>query len=487
MAREQLERFHLGKAAQEDLKRAAPLLIPQLDAVLNGFYERALADPEAAAFFKDDSRVDYARDAQKKHWAKLLSGQFDDEYFGSVERIGRVHAAIDLPLEVYMSAYALASSDLLQRLIATLSFRLVGPSAARARRMIGAVNRAFALDIEQVTSVTFRVWGEEQKKAFGYLENAIDELADGNLTHAVPGPGESDFPAAYDDVRVKLNGAARNLEALFARVALSMEDLLSIVQTVSGSADELSRRTSSQAASLEETTAAMQMINESVRSTSERTSETRGIFDSAKREMYESSQVAGNAAGVMGEIKTSSEKIAQIIGLIDDIAFQTNLLALNAGVEAARAGEAGRGFAVVAGEVRSLAANSSDAAREIRALIQSSSDQVKHGAVLVENARSSLERVVSGFSSMFDVVNSIAESSTEQSKGMQEISQSIIELDRITQSNASMVDQTSDAMDGIRRMAEDTRTQLGSLRFRQQGGRMEIGWGDGDEDLQRTG
>ena len=487
MAREQLERFRLVDQAQEDLRSAGRMLIPDLDAVLEQFYRRALADPVAAAFFADDSRVAHARAAQKAHWTRLLSGDLGEAYFTSIEHIGRVHAAIDLPLELFVSSYALASSDLLERLLAKLGLRLVGPSAARSRRIVSAVTRAFMLDIEQVTDVTFRVWGEEQKKAFDHLEAAIDELADGNLTHAVPGPGESDFPAAYDDVRVKLNGAARNLEALFARVALSMEDLLNIVQTVSGSADELSRRTSSQAASLEETTAAMQMINESVRSTSERTSETRGIFDSARREMYESSQVAGNAADVMGEIKTSSEKIAQIIGLIDDIAFQTNLLALNAGVEAARAGEAGRGFAVVAGEVRSLAANSSDAAREIRALIQSSSDQVKHGAVLVENARSSLERVVSGFSSMFDVVSSIAESSTEQSKGMQEISQSIIELDRITQSNASMVDQTSDAMDGIRRMAEDTRTQLGSLRFRQQGGSMEIGWGDGDEDLQRTG
>ena len=139
MAREQLERFRLVDQAQEDLRSAGRMLIPDLDAVLEQFYRRALADPVAAAFFADDSRVAHARVAQKAHWTRLLSGDLGEAYFTSIEHIGRVHAAIDLPLELFVSSYALASSDLLERLLAKLGLRLVGPSAARSRRIVSAV------------------------------------------------------------------------------------------------------------------------------------------------------------------------------------------------------------------------------------------------------------------------------------------------------------------------------------------------------------
>ncbi|EIE50403.1 methyl-accepting chemotaxis sensory transducer [Citreicella sp. 357] len=468
MSETQLARFGLNNAELKDLADAGRILVPQLDHVLDAFYDRTRAQPDAALFFKSDDSMNQARNAQKIHWTRMLNGDLNADYFASIERIGRVHAAINLPLELYMSSYAHATSDLLERFLSRVALKMIGPSGRRWRRMAGVLSRAFALDIEQVTTVTFRVWGEEQQIALGHVSDGIDALARGDLSHVVPGPGESNYPLVYDPVRQKLNGATRSLGNIVSTVSHSMTQMQNVVGQVGQSAGELSRRTSSQAASLEETTAAMQMINESVRDSSQKTHETRSFFDNSQREMKESASQVETAADVMTEIRRSSEKIAQIIGLIDDIAFQTNLLALNAGVEAARAGDAGRGFAVVAGEVRTLAANSSEAASQIRTLIQSSSEQVNDGAVLVERARGSLISVVDSFDTMFDVLNSITEGSSEQAKGLDEISQSIGDLDRITQSNAAMVEQTSDAVDTIARVVQDITGQLSQVRYAEQ-------------------
>ncbi|MAE92841.1 MAG: chemotaxis protein [Pelagibaca sp.] len=466
MSQEKLDQFGLTDGDLELLKAAGRVLRPELGKVLEGFYARALADHGSAAFFTSDDRVDHARAAQEAHWSRLLEARFDADYFASLDRIGRTHARIELPLDLYMSAYSAATSDLLERFLAKSAWQLIGPRAARTRRMCGVLNRAFALDIEQVTSITFRIWGEEQKVALDHLACGIREMAQGNLSHAVPGPDDSDFPSKYDDMRRALNEAARTLEGLIAGIGKSMNALQGITSTLATSAEDLSRRTSSQAASLEQTTAAMQMISDSVRETSGKTKETADFFDRAQKEMRDSSRVAGDAADMMGRIKAESEKIAQIIGLIDDIAFQTNLLALNAGVEAARAGEAGRGFAVVAGEVRSLAANSSEAAHEIRMLIQSSAEQVNDGSVLVENARRSIVQVVDSFDEISRIVSDISDATNDQSMGLDEISQSIVDLDRITQSNASMVEQTSGAMSRISAMSQDVQHKISGLVYR---------------------
>jgi methyl-accepting chemotaxis protein len=227
-----------------------------------------------------------------------------------------------------------------------------------------ALRRFRAFDIELVTTVTFAVWGEEQDRALGYLNAAIDALAEGDLTHRIPSPGESDYPVAYDAVRQKINGASENLGSIVAQVARSMDQMLQTVVRVNASADDLSQRTNSQAASLEETAAAMEEITASIRQSTQATQKSNEVAQAARGEMEKSADIVGRTAQAMEGIKTSSAQISRITGLIDDIAFQTNLLALNAGVEAARAGEAGRGFAVVAGEVRTLAANSSGAGRQ---------------------------------------------------------------------------------------------------------------------------
>lgn len=433
--------FGFDEASKAKLRRAGEILIQDLDGVLSRFYERALASPTASGFFKSQDRVQYARDAQKKHWVRLLSGNFDAEYEASTERVGRTHARIDLPLDVYMAAYATASSDILRILVSRLSRRGFslkrGPSLPD---MIDVVSRAFAFDIERVTTVTFRVLGEEQTAAFAHINAAIDALAAGKLRHRIPDPANSDYPKRFADVRHRMNDAIGRLEQLVGKVAGSMDQLLNLVQELDSGTEELSQRTNSQAASLEETAAAMEQITQSVAETAKNTKASDEVARAAGDQVNRSVDVVKDTANAMEAIKRSSEKISQITGLIDDIAFQTNLLALNAGVEAARAGEAGRGFAVVASEVRTLAANSSDAAREIKALIEESGRQVAQGVQSVTHAGDTLDALLGSFEQVRQLAALVSNASDEQAKGVSEVSSSVSDLDRITQQNAAMVD-----------------------------------------------
>jgi methyl-accepting chemotaxis protein len=458
-----IDRFNLGGETPQLIARAGEILIPELDHILGDFYNRALADPEARSFFENDARVTSARNAQKKHWMRLLSGDFGEGYAASADRIGRTHARINLPLDVYMSAYALSSGEMLGILAKGGQggfFRRTGDASG----LVDAVSRAFAFDIELVTTVTFAVWGEEQDRALGYLNAAIDALAEGDLTHRIPSPGESDYPVAYDAVRQKINGASENLGSIVAQVARSMDQMLQTVVRVNASADDLSHRTNSQAASLEETAAAMEEITASIRQSTQATQKSNEVAQAARGEMEKSADIVGRTAQAMEGIKTSSAQISRITGLIDDIAFQTNLLALNAGVEAARAGEAGRGFAVVAGEVRTLAANSSGAAKEIKDLIAASSQQVEDGVKLVAAAQASLQELGSSFEQVASLSAEVSTASEEQSQGLGEVNTSVATLDGITQENASMVEQTNDQMRSVSESAQALKVLLAGLK-----------------------
>ena len=214
---------------------------------------------------------------------------------------------------------------------------------------------------------------------------------------------------------------------------------------ISQASEDLSRRTESQAATLEQTAAAIVELTASVKTSADGARNVENTVQKAREEAETSGEVVQNAVSAMGGIEESSNKISQIISVIDDIAFQTNLLALNAGVEAARAGDAGRGFAVVASEVRALAQRSSEAAMEIKALISESTSQVEQGVDLVGRAGEALHSIVGRVSHISQLISEMAEGAAEQSTGLSEVNIGMSQLDQVTQQNAAMVEEATAA------------------------------------------
>ena len=248
-----------------------------------------------------------------------------------------------------------------------------------------------------------------------------------------------------DQLRVDYNRAVESLDKTMQSVGTAVQSVRGGSDEIQASSGDLSKRTETQAANLEQTAAALDQITATVKKSADGALHAREVVTTARRDAEKSGDVVREAVKSMGGIENSSHKIGQIIGVIDEIAFQTNLLALNAGVEAARAGEAGRGFAVVAQEVRALAQRSADAAKEIKALISTSSQQVASGVNLVGEAGRALDRLVGQVADISNAVTDITASAQQQATALNEVNVAINQMDRTTQQNAAMVEQTTAA------------------------------------------
>ena len=281
----------------------------------------------------------------------------------------------------------------------------------------------------------------EDQVAFEALQQGLDALTHGNLTHQITTMLAPKMQRLKDD----FNLTATRLRETISTISISIRNISTGTAEIGKASDDLSRRTEHQAASLEQTAAALDEITATVRKTSEGATGAQAIVSAAKADAERSSGVMRDAVTAMSAIESSARQIGEIIGVIDEIAFQTNLLALNAGVEAARAGDAGRGFAVVASEVRALAQRSAQAAKEIKQLILMSSQQVGRGVELVSETGTSLGRIVVHVAGFYTAINDIAASTKEQASALAEINTAINQMDQVTQQNAAMVEQSTAA------------------------------------------
>ncbi|RUM25959.1 methyl-accepting chemotaxis protein [Rhizobium vallis] len=277
--------------------------------------------------------------------------------------------------------------------------------------------------------------------AVSQLAAGLGRLSQGDVSQTIGTP----FVGRLEQLRVDFNASLLRLQDTLSGIRDSASTIQRNSGAVSASAGELSKRTEAQAASLEETAAAVEEITVTVRSSAERAREANNVVAATKRTADSSGAVVGDAVAAMERIEEASQRIEQIIEVIDDIAFQTNLLALNAGIEAARAGEAGKGFAVVAQEVRELAQRSADAAREIKSLIETSSREVNAGSELVQKTGSVLASISQEIIAISGHVETIATASRDQSAALQEVNGSVNAMDQMTQKNASMVAETTQA------------------------------------------
>ncbi|MGN0858641.1 MAG: methyl-accepting chemotaxis protein, partial [Stenotrophomonas sp.] len=264
------------------------------------------------------------------------------------------------------------------------------------------------------------------------LSQLLKAIAAGDLTARMDGRFEGVFATMRDDA----NTTVSQLTQIISRIQHATLSINTAAGEIASGNQDLSRRTELQAANLEETAASMEELTSTVRQNAEHARQANQLAIGAAKVAGDGGEVVRQAVQTMDSIEQSSQRIADIIGVIDGIAFQTNILALNAAVEAARAGEQGRGFAVVATEVRTLAQRSADAAKEIKTLIDNSVSSVSAGSTLVRQAGSTMEDIITGVQRVTDIMAEISAASQEQSAGIEQVSQTVMQMDETTQQNA---------------------------------------------------
>ncbi len=280
------------------------------------------------------------------------------------------------------------------------------------------------------------------------LQNAghdIERMSAGDLTGRIEASGAAEIAALMQSLRVLQN----NTKLLVGQIKESTESVNTGAQEIAHGNADLSNRTESQASSLEETASSMEELTSTVKENADNAHMASKLVASTADIAVHGGEVVGQVIETMASINSSSRKIADIIGVIDGIAFQTNILALNAAVEAARAGEQGRGFAVVAAEVRHLAQRSASAAKEIKTLIVDSVSQVELGRKLVNEAGEAIDDVVTSVQLVVDIMSGSAAASQEQSAGIAQINQAVSQMDEMTQQNAALVEQSAAAAESL--------------------------------------
>lgn len=428
--------FGLGFGTNQDLQLILDGIERYAGGALDQLYGHIRGDRALAALFSRPGAMQHARDKQMEHWRALFSNGINAKLLQSSENIGLIHVRIGLEPAWYIGGYALVIERVVAGMMAQSARRRLSGTALSSA--ITTLIKMAMFDMQIGVSSYFKAAGEERGQAIGRIGSALSAIANGDVSNQLTGLGSE-----YHQIELDFEEMRSQMHSALSEVASAAEEIRSSSTEIANASTDLARRTEQQAASVEETAAAMEQITTTVKQTATGAQDVRRTVKEAAEDAASSGGIVTQAVEAMAAIKASSDQISQIVSVIDGIAFQTNLLALNAGVEAARAGDAGMGFAVVANEVRALAQRSADAARDIKNLIGSSSAQVEAGVSLVGQTGDALQRIAQRIGDMNDRISDIANASETQAHGITEINAAIGSMDRATQQNAAMVEQST--------------------------------------------
>ncbi len=409
-------------------------------------------ESELAKRFEDD-RAKFERDGVAPTVAAMRAGNLDAarqlqagalrELYGPVR--GDIEALLSLQLDVARDEYVTAVDR----------YHLIRNSAIVA--VVLGVGAAILFGLALIRGVS---------RSLNVAIETADDIAQGDLTHEIRIEGR--------DEAAQLLRSLSNMQDALRKVVSTVHQGAEAVASASaqiaqGNVD-LSARTESQASALEETAASMEELGSTVKHNADNARQANQLAQTASTVAVKGGDVVAQVVDTMQGINESGKKIAEIIGVIDGIAFQTNILALNAAVEAARAGEQGRGFAVVAGEVRSLASRSGEAAKEIRNLITASVARVEDGTALVDQAGATMTEVVGSIRRVTDIMGEISAASVEQSAGVSQVGTAMTQMDEATQQNAALVEEMSAAAASLKSQAQDLVHAVSVFKLHRGGG-----------------
>ncbi len=444
-ARMMMDTSNLQSSAKTDLLKNAKSTLAQAQAHITRFNQAAV-EPEMAQASQHVAQQAEAYFAALQELITFLEQGNMDAYFAQPTQ-GKQNAMGEA-----MGVYRAQSESLYQQAFTTSSHDY---QFARWQLLILALVLA---------AVLLGVWFGIRRVLLTPLNHVmthIRHIANGDLTPELALKGRNELTQLADTV----NHMQHALIDTVTRVREGTDAIYSGTSEIAAGNNDLSSRTEQQSASLEETAASMEQLTATVKQNADNARQASRLAQSASETARRGGDVVDNVVSTMHDIAGSSQKIADITSVIDGIAFQTNILALNAAVEAARAGEQGRGFAVVAGEVRNLASRSAQAAKEIKALIDNSVERVDAGSRLVESAGETMHEIVNAVTRVTDIMGEISSASDEQSRGIDQVALAVTEMDKVTQQNAALVEESAAAAAALEEQAGKLSEAVSAFRL----------------------